>query len=86
MKTIYKYPILVQDRFTVMMPRCSLVLSAQVQKNTPCMWALIDTDQPPEERHFALFGTGHEVDPKAVKFIDTFQLHEGSLVFHLFEM
>ena len=92
MTTIYKYEVKLDDWFEVEVPRRSKVLSVGMQKGTPQMWVLVDLEPPPLPfsptvmRRFRLVGTGNPVvglfDDK---FIGTFQLYEGALVFHLFE-
>lgn len=68
------------------MPVGAMVLSVQVQRMMPYIWALVDPDLPPlEERLFYVVGTGHPLSDNPGKYIGTFQLLEGGLVFHLFE-
>ena len=87
MITIYKYPIQMKDQFTIEMPYGAQVLSVQTQRETPCIWALVDSDNWPEKRPFALRGTGHDCSGlNEARFVGTFQLHGGALVFHLFDV
>ena len=90
MKTIWKFPIKVGDIITIEMPLYSQVLTIQSQFDEPMMWALVDPKQIKETRYFEVFGTGHSVpDLDATKqrnYINTFQVHGGSLIFHLFEL
>lgn len=85
MKTIYKYKLYVTDRQTVSMPIGSKILNIQTQKGEPCIWALIDTDNDIEDRKFAIYGTGNECSSFYEEYIGTFQIENGSLVFHVFE-
>jgi hypothetical protein len=82
---IYKYPFSVAGEFDLQLPRGSSLLSVQVQAGTPCLWALVDADEPQASRHFRVFGTGHPVPKFSGSFVGTFQLEGGALVFHLFE-
>ncbi len=83
MLTIHKYQL--QGRTEIEMPDCALVLSAQLQKGIPCIWALVDTEKPMEKRTFEMFGTGQPIDPKPdMVFIGTFQ--DGPLVWHVAEI
>lgn len=85
MKTVWKFPIQVEDTFDMHMPRGAQVLSVQVQAGSPVMWALVDPDAKVEERWFRVAGTGHAVDDeKFPVFIGTFQLEAFGLVFHVF--
>jgi len=90
MKTIFKYDIEVKDDITVMLPQWAKVLSVQVQDDKPKIWALVDTAMALEERRFKLYGTGHPISAYdtdgTFKFVGTFQLRGGQLVFHLFEV
>jgi hypothetical protein len=82
MKTIYKYKI--DYTGNIKMPKGAQVLCVQVQHNEPHLWALCEPDAEEEERHFDVYGTGWEID-RPGKYIGTFQLNDGSLVFHVFE-
>ena len=86
MKTIWKFPIPIHDVVTLRMPKGAEVLRVAAQGDQPCMWALVDTEAPKENRHFRFAGTGHPIDEKGrMKFIDTFFMRDGALVFHIFE-
>ncbi len=86
--TIWKFPLPAPDDVvTLMMPRGAVVLSVQVQHETPCVWALVDPEAPKVPRRFRWAGTGHPLDLRGFwKFVGTFQLHGGDLVFHLFDL
>ena len=83
--TIYKYT-LQPGRTVLELHRGAEVLTVQMQRDEPCMWAKVDTTQPMERRTFEVFGTGHTMpnDPRLV-YVATFQMYGGSLVFHVFE-
>lgn len=87
-KKIYKYPLKVADKQVIKLPVGAEILTVQTQNETPCIWALVNPENETQERHFEVFGTGHDV-PNDMgierKYINTFQLHGGGLVFHLFE-
>jgi hypothetical protein len=86
MKTVYKYQIPSADEFSLYLPQGAQCLSIQVQKDTPCLWALVDPEQPTEARRFRIAGTGHPIaNSNALSFLGTFQVFGGDLVFHLFE-
>ncbi len=72
--TIWKFPVSIDDHFTLQMPRGAKVLSVGVQatpqagpprpadqREVPFLWALVDPDPDlgTETRHFLLAGTGH---------------------------
>jgi len=96
MKTIYKYPFEVKDRVVLQMPWDAPILTVQTQwmaesGERPCLWAIVDPHQAKiskATRTFYLIGTGHPIDDEEMKLLTyrgTFQLHGGTLVFHLFE-
>lgn len=83
MKTIYKYPLKVEDEQTVAFPMGATVLSAAFQGETLYMWALIDKDEEcSESQKIFIYGTGHEIIEGNSRFISTVFI--GSLVFHVF--
>lgn len=87
MKKIYKYPIAVDDTQAVKMPEGAEILTVQLQGGFPCLWALVDTEKPIKEFYIKTFGTGHEVPETGYerKYIGTYQLEGGALVFHVFQ-
>jgi hypothetical protein len=85
-RTIWKFPVVARERFTVSMPKGAEVLDVQVQHSEAMMWVLVDPTAPIEPRTFAVHGTGHEFVDDGYAYIGTFQLSGGGLVFHLFEV
>lgn len=86
MKTIFKYPIKVEDEQIVMLPINAQILTVQTQHETPCIWALIDKNEnrttPVKVK---IYGTGHPIpDSENLTYIGTFQLYGGNIVFHVF--
>ena len=84
MKTIWKYKL--DNIGGVEMPKGAEVLCVQVQDNEPCLWALVDPNAAKEIRHFLVVGTGHVIEKQYIKYVSTFQMHSGILVFHVFEV
>lgn len=86
MKTIYKYPLTAQSKQSIQLPRFSMGLSVQLQHGGPCLWALIDTEEPVQEYIVHAYGTGHEIDelPAGFEYLGTVQSADGYLVFHFF--
>lgn len=84
-KQVWKFDVQ-PGEFIVEMPRGAHVLTVQVQHEAPRMWALVDPGEPTEKRRFVVVGTGHTVvNAEWVKYVGTFQVRDGTLVFHLFE-
>lgn len=87
--TVWKYPLPVADDVSIGLPAGARPLSVQVQDGQPCLWALVDPSNPIEPRRFRIAGTGHPLWPDdldSLIHISTFQLHDGALVFHVFEV
>lgn len=83
--TIWKYPV-TYGHFSLGMPKGAQILTVQMQADTANIWALVDPTAPAVSRRFILYGTGHDVTDRPLKYIGTFQpMSNGELVFHLFE-
>lgn len=94
-ETVYKYPIMGSiendgngDYFDISLPPDAVPLCVQCQYGEPQMWVrlrseLVDNYVRPVR--FYICGTGHTLHPNAGKHLDTFQVKDGSLVFHIFE-
>lgn len=86
MTKVYKFPLEISDEQKVLMPECAKVLTVQVQKGKPCIWAECNPDEKQVLRTFLIRGTGHSIDDEIEKeYIGTIQMCEGSIVFHVFE-
>ena len=90
MKTIWKFTLSVQDKQEIEMPKDAIILTAQIQKDELQLWAAVDTDIsiPTEIRYIGICGTGNPIpNPNNMnKYISTFQLYNGALIFHVFEL
>ena len=88
MKRVFKYPLVIDDVVEVIMPKGAKVLTVQMQHNVPCIWAVVESEETElESRFFRIAGTGHGIVDEIVdNYIDTFQMRDGMLVFHLFEI
>lgn len=86
MKQIWKFEI-TPDGQTVQMPVNAVILSVQNQKEKLCLWAFVDPRAPTEAREFEVIGTGHafQDDPRR-RYLGTVQMHNGFLVWHVFEI
>lgn len=86
MKTIWKYPIQIEDRQTILVPQGAELLTVQMQNNAPFVWALVNPDNTEMPRVLDLYGTGHPIkDYGPGKYVGTFQSNGGMFVWHLFE-
>jgi hypothetical protein len=87
-ETIWKYTLDVVDVQTIKIPKGAEILTVQMQDSFPCLWVLVDPTAHLESRIFEIFGTGNPITSDmgtSRKYIATFQLNEGRLVFHVFE-
>lgn len=83
-RRIFKYPLVVTDWQMVALPRGAEILTVQIQRGQPQLWALVDPTAPIERRDVGICGTGHIVPNGVPPYLATFQLHGGELVFHVF--
>jgi hypothetical protein len=89
LKTIHKFPLHASDLTVLDLPVGAQVLHAGAQRGTPCVWVLLDTDEPDiRPRRIGMFGTGHPASKHATagNYVDTVFLHGGDLVFHIFDL
>ena len=83
--TIWKFPVIITDLFELEMPAGAEILSVQIQNGVPQLWAVVDENAKKVFRTFYVRGTGHSTDGlEHAKFVGTFQMCSGALVFHLF--
>ena len=81
---IWKFPLVIADRQIVKMPVASQILSAQMQGDTLCLWALVDPAAPVADRLIEILGTGNPAPEEYRRYISTVQM--GPLVWHVFEL
>lgn len=88
-RIIYKYQLSIKDYQEILLPKDSEILTIQLQGENACMWVLIDLNEPERfARKIEIFGTGQIINYDMGvdrKYISTFQMHGGQLVFHAFE-
>lgn len=87
-KQVWKFVIDDITNIVIPMPKNAEVLTIQMQGQTPCIWALVEPTNELEKRYFELHGTGHTIlygVGVVRKYINTIQVFDGSLIFHLFE-
>ena len=89
MKTIWKFPIPTTDIQEISIPQGAEILTVQMQGDMPCLWAIIDTDASLEPRTILTLGTGHKglelSNGGQPRYIGTYQIFGGSLIFHVFD-
>lgn len=69
------------------MPRLATVLTVQMQRGVPCLWAQVNPANETEMVRVLIVGTGHPL-PADIRddyyYAGTFQVPELALVFHVF--
>lgn len=83
MKSIYKYPLDGIHVTKVKMPTGANVVKFDNQNGLYCLWAIVDTDKPMEERYFTIVGTGWELDGDEC-YVGSIQ--QGAFVWHCLEV
>jgi hypothetical protein len=84
MREIWKYTLKPSCEFR--MPKHAKILSVGTQHNEAQMWVLVDPKKDYEVRKFRCYGTGHPMSDESEKYLGTFQIDGGMLVFHAFEV
>ena len=82
---IWKWSLRFDDIQTIEIPHGAQLLSVQVQGDKPTLWALVDELAYKGRRQIAIYGTGNPMPDNPGKYIGTFQMHGGSLVYHAFD-
>ena len=87
MKKIYKYPLEITDTQFVELPLGAKILTAQMQGNQLCLWAIVNTlpGAVKKNRRIEIIGTGNPMPTGELEYISTFQVYGGGLIFHVFE-
>jgi hypothetical protein len=84
MRKVFKYPLTISSKFELQLPKGATILSAQIQSESPVMWAEVDPEATKTARTLYIVGTGHDV-PVGARFVSTFQEMGGQLIWHLYE-
>ena len=87
METIYKYSLEAKESTILELPICSHVISATHQNGIIVIYAVVDTDQTETAPFdFRTYGTGHKINVHLpeYRFLNTVNMHNGALVFHVF--
>lgn len=85
MKSVWKFSLGESTHPILTMPKGAEILSVQVQRDEPQLWALVDPNAPKVKRQFHVYGTGWDVEQDNLRFIDTVQMRGGTFIFHIFE-
>lgn len=84
---IWKWTLALVGQQTLELPVGARILTVQMQGDAPQLWAACNSETTSKEsRHIAIYGTGHPLPDDPGQYIATFQMHDGALVFHAFEV
>jgi hypothetical protein len=86
MQTIYKVSLKTTDEQFVQIARGAKLLTVQMQHGGPQLWFECDTNAVMGSRRIAIYGTGHQMLPQPQKYVGTYQLDNGALVFHVYDL
>lgn len=92
MRTIWKFPIPVQDGiFELLMPKDAQLLHVGMTETMDevWLWALVNTDASKVRRRFIIYGTGHAITAlgdEELSYVGTAYDSGKPLVWHLFEV
>lgn len=85
MKTVHKYPLSLAEDNHIVAHENAWFFDAQIQYEKICVWAVVDTDEPPVTKHIGVFGTGNPLpEDKNLRHIGTVQ--QPPFVWHIFEI
>ena len=86
MRTVWKYS-LHPGLNEISVPPHSYAMAVQDQRGSPQIWMLVAMDNPNRVmRMFRVVGTGEPIPDSCVgRYVGTFQMDVGEMVFHVFE-
>lgn len=82
---IWKWKLKITDHQIINVPADAEFLDVQMQGDDCCIWYACDESAPLRPRSIAIYGAGNPIPEEAGKYIATFQMEGGALVFHAFE-
>lgn len=83
MRTIYKYPVPIDDTVVIRMPEFARPLAVAEQRGSLCLWAEVDVEREMVGHTFHVRGTGHPMQGNEGKYLGTVVMSYG-LVWHMF--
>ena len=86
MKIVWKFPLKPVKIQKITMPKNSIILTIQGQRQGLCLWMLVEDRKENEDRFFAIVETGKPVPDNMLRYIGTFQVEQEQFVGHVFEV
>lgn len=86
MVTIHKYPLKIDREQQIETYEGARFTCVMVQKNAPCLWAIVDTRRNKHNVNVHIRGTGHDLDglDSNTSYVGSFFLHYENFVGHVF--
>jgi hypothetical protein len=84
---IFKYKIPVTDEVSLSLPKGATLLSVKEQDDRIVLYAEVNPDEAEMVQYdFRIVGTGHRYEfyRRFYKFLDTVEMYDGKLMFHVF--
>lgn len=69
----------------ITLPEDRQFLFAGVQKDTLCLWYLVNLATPTTTIKITIYGTGQEITERLGKYLGSCIMYHGDLVLHIFE-
>ncbi len=85
MKIVWKFSLEPVKFQKIKMPKNSTILTIHGQRQSLCLWVLVENSKEVEDRFFAIVETGQPVPSNILRYIGSFQIEEENLVGHVFE-
>lgn len=82
--TVHKFVLDIVDEATFSSHPITRWLDVQLQHGEAVVWACVDTSRKARAHKVYIRGTGHPFTGDEGEHIGTFQMNNGTLVFHLF--
>jgi hypothetical protein len=82
---VFKQELKITDVQFVTLYMDAEIICVQVQHGKPCIWYTTNAPRGIKVVRIYTHGTGHLMASNIKKYIGTYQLSEGDLVFHVFE-
>ena len=89
MKTIWKYPLEIEDQQEITVPYGAKILSVIEQNNQPVLYALVNSESARLMDMISILirGTGHPIEERDLlghDFVGTISTYDGRLIWHIF--
>ena len=83
---VWKFPLRVEDEQIIEVPVGAEPLKAEMQNGELCLWMLVQPSSNKVSKKVHVHGTGHYVSNSVTSsdYVDSFMMHGGALVFHVF--